>query len=647
MRVPAISRVLFSIPTFVSVPFWTGCSADGAARPGDSTGVGSSGDESSSGTTSAAGESSDAGSSTSTTYTGSTTTSGGSEASDASTSTESESSSGASGGDEESSSTGEAVDPAAEFFTIGTIAQIDLVLGDDAIADLNDAPKEYVHGDLTVTLDGVVTDLPNVAVRLKGNYGSLRTLQQKAGFLINTDKYVDDQTLFGVEKLALNNMVQDPSMQREALAYRLFREGGVPAPRASHAVVTVNGELYGLYTTVESTDNTEFLEHWFGDDEGSLYEGAYGSDLYTDWVGTFDQDNGDDVGFADLTALSQALDAMNDPDTFVEDVSAVVDLDLFLAFAATELYLGHWDGYSWTRNNYYLYRKSDGRWVFMPWGLDQTFGFGLDPFGGGGRLAQLCDASLPCRQLLAAQFEQVVERVAAIGLPAQAASLASALHEAADADPRKEYGIDTVDAYVAANAVFLAEQGQIILDQLVCADPSAVDEDGDGYSGCGMDCNDGDDAVHPGATEVCDLDDDNCNGVWDDDPMCPQCELVAQDGGGTLAFCFAALQWSEAEADCVTQGGHLVSIHDDAEQASVVEHAFAIAGDSWWIGANDGDVEGTFVWTDGSAMDFVAWAGGEPNDSGGEDCGHLAAWAGGAWNDQPCYATARYVCELP
>src|SRR5690606_38689255 len=151
--------------------------------------------------------------------------------------------------------------------------------------------------------------LPNIGVRLKGNYGSFRTLDQKAAFLLDFNRYSDDQKLVGLTKLSVNNMVQDCSMQREILGYALLRDAGVPAPRAGYVVVRVNGELYGLYTAVESSDNNVFLDHWFGGHGGNLYEGAYGSDIITELIPSFDQGNGDDVAFADLFAWAAALDA--------------------------------------------------------------------------------------------------------------------------------------------------------------------------------------------------------------------------------------------------------------------------------------------------------------------------------------------------
>ncbi|HEY0135597.1 MAG TPA: CotH kinase family protein [Nannocystis sp.] len=552
-------------------------------------------------------------------------------------------------GDDSTGTTGEPPDPAEPFFEPGVIAELALVLSAEAMDSLDADPKIYVSGDLTVTLGDQVIVLTDIGVRLKGNYGSYRTLDEKAAFLLNFDRYVDDQRLFDMEKLAVNNMVQDPSMQREQLGYALFRAGDVPAPRAGHATVSVNGEPYGLYTTVETVDNESFLKHWFDEDNGNLYEGAYGSDITTELVPSFDQDNGDNVDFMDLQALAAALDAITDPADFVAEASKVIDLDRFLSFAATEIYLGHWDGYAWTRNNFFVYRGPDQRWVFFPWGIDQTMVDNLGPFGGQGRIQQMCTESLECRMMLAAKFEEVVARVDELGLAAQAQTLADAVHDAAAADPRKEYSIDQVDGTVAANIEFLTNRGGTVKDDLICTDPSQVDADMDGFSGCGEDCNDGDKAIHPGAVEVCDLDDDNCDGQWDNDPKCPQCILkkLPAPAVGNAAFCFGEKTWADAEADCVTQKGHLIAIHSQAVQDFLSAQAFPIQDTDWWIGLSDSKNEGAFVWSNGSKVDYTSWAGGEPNNAGNEDCTNLAPWTGGDWNDLFCEQARPYICAVP
>lgn len=552
-------------------------------------------------------------------------------------------------GDESSSTTGPIEPPGAEaLLNHDGLARIDLTLADDAIDSLNADSQTYVHADAEMTLpDGEVLVLPDIGLRLKGRYGSFRTLNQKAAFLLRFDEWNPAQEPLGLEKLALNNMVQDPSMIHEQLAYMLFRDAGVPAPRSGYARVFVNDELYGLYATIEVIDNSEFLDQWYGEDDGNLYEGEYGSDFYDDWVGSFDLDNGADVGFADIQELTDAFDAMNDPATFLTDADAVIDVDRYVDFAATEIWLGHWDGYAWTRNNYFIYRSPDLRWTFMPWGIDQTFWDYLPIWGGGGRVQQMCDASLPCRAALADAYVDVSNRIDTLQLVDHADTLLALIDEAMQEDPRKEYDAGTVYWAIDMAQEFMLNRPGEVEAQLVCTDPTTVDEDGDDAPGCGYDCDDDDPDVYPGAPESCNFRDDNCNGVLDDDPMCPPC-FTADSPDGTLAYCFAPRNFAAAEFDCVAQGGHLVSIHDQATQDEVRDTAFGLAPGNWWIGLSDTALEGTFVWTDNTPLDYTSWTGGEPNNAGGnENCGHLWDGAGGAWNDIPCAVAMSYVCRLP
>jgi hypothetical protein len=260
----------------------------------------------------------------------------------------------------------------------------------------------------------------------------------------------------------------------------------------------------------------------------------------------------------------------------------------------------------------------------------------------------MCGSSLPCRQLLAAEFAAVSQRVVDLGLVERCDELLALIDEAMQEDPRREYDPGTVYWAIGAAQDFLLNRGLDVENQFVCTDPSTIDEDGDLAPGCGYDCDDGDPQVYPGAPEMCNAADDNCNGVLDEDPMCPQCITGAALGGGTLAFCFSPRTYADAEADCVDQGGHLASVQSQEIQDNLVARAFEVQVSSWWIGVDDRVSEGDYAWTDGTPFDFSAWAGGEPNDAGGaEDCGHVADWAGGQWNDIGCDAGLPYVCRLP
>ena len=66
-----------------------------------------------------------------------------------------------------------------------------------------------------------------------------------------------------------------------------------------------------------------------------------------------------------------------------------------------------------------------------------------------------------------------------------------------------------------------------------------------------------------------------------------------------------------------------------------------------FLGATDVDLEGTWVWIDGSAWDYDRWASEEPSGGAGENCLEMVPTSGGTWNDVPCDAShteKAFVC---
>ena len=92
------------------------------------------------------------------------------------------------------------------------------------------------------------------------------------------DEYLDQSPVAGLDRLTLNNNVQDESLASQYLTYKLFNKAGIPAPRVSYAKVTVNEEYLGVYTHIESV-RAPFIKQHFEDNSGELYEGTI-SDFY-------------------------------------------------------------------------------------------------------------------------------------------------------------------------------------------------------------------------------------------------------------------------------------------------------------------------------------------------------------------------------
>ncbi|XP_036609980.1 low affinity immunoglobulin epsilon Fc receptor [Trichosurus vulpecula] len=101
--------------------------------------------------------------------------------------------------------------------------------------------------------------------------------------------------------------------------------------------------------------------------------------------------------------------------------------------------------------------------------------------------------------------------------------------------------------------------------------------------------------------------------------------------------------WSQAKFACINLTGRLVSIKSKEEQAFLTQKANK---KSSWIGLRDLDIEGEFLWVDGSPLSYSNWSPGEPNNQGqGEDCVLMRA-NNGRWNDAYCRGQQDgWICE--
>ena len=250
---------------------------------------------------------------------------------------------------------------------------------EDVIAEIEEYGLSRPFADIydwfgaTVTVDGETH--ADVGVRKKGFLGSQS--DTKPALKLRFDKYVDGQSLGGVmERMTLNNSIQDPSMVNTCLSYRVFAAAGNPAPRCNFATVSVNGKDLGLYVHVEEM-KAPFLSRHFESADGNLYEGTV-SDFTPTYRGTIEKKTNTDA--ADWSDIDAVVAALQDPsDAGLKALGEIVDLDRFLSFWATEVLVGHWDGYAGDRNNYHFYREPDGPFVFIPWGTDDTFHLKDDP----------------------------------------------------------------------------------------------------------------------------------------------------------------------------------------------------------------------------------------------------------------------------
>ncbi|XP_031568347.1 delta-like protein C [Actinia tenebrosa] len=124
----------------------------------------------------------------------------------------------------------------------------------------------------------------------------------------------------------------------------------------------------------------------------------------------------------------------------------------------------------------------------------------------------------------------------------------------------------------------------------------------------------------------CETSDKVCTGSWTSKQG--NCYLVINE----------YLPWNDAESRCVSEGGHLVSIHSESENEAVVN----LIGMEFWIGLSDTETEGTYKWTDGTQFDFNKF---EKSLAAGKGC-ILAEASTGKWKKIGCTSGYKqFICK--
>jgi spore coat protein CotH len=242
---------------------------------------------------------------------------------------------------------------------------------------------DYVRADVEFGTN----KFKDVGVRYKGNGTFLSSRDGlKRSLKLDFNQFVKGQKLAGMSQLNLHNSVRDPSGMNEAIAYRLFREGGVRAPRTAYAkvYVTVPGKhdrrYFGLYNLVEDVGSA-FAEEHFAVKKGAILKPVTPnlfSDLGEDWKNynqTYDP-KGDlsEEQKRRVIEFSKFASTASDRD-FAAKIGDYINLDNFARYMAITAWLTDLDGIVGPGQNYYVYLHPKAqKFLFIPWDQDQPFG---------------------------------------------------------------------------------------------------------------------------------------------------------------------------------------------------------------------------------------------------------------------------------
>lgn len=191
------------------------------------------------------------------------------------------------------------------LFDTSRVHTVDIVM--DGWDSFIDTCENEEYAVCAVVIDG--ESYKNVGIRAKGNT-SLRTVSSmnsdRYSFKIKFDHYDGTKSYHGLDKLCLNNLIQDTTYMKDYLTYQLMGSFGADAPLCSYVYITVNGEDWGLYLAVEGVEES-FLQRSYGSNYGDLYKpdsmgfgGGRGNGRnfnMEDFFNSFDEDS-DTEGFS-------------------------------------------------------------------------------------------------------------------------------------------------------------------------------------------------------------------------------------------------------------------------------------------------------------------------------------------------------------
>lgn len=157
-----------------------------------------------------------------------------------------------------------------KLFDNSVVHTLDIVI-DDWDSFLETCTNEE-YTNCSVIIDNEA--FKNVGLRAKGNT-SLTNVKNygnnRYSLKIEFDKYDSNKTYYGLDKLCLNNIIQDNTYMKDYLVYTMMGEFGVASPLCSYVYITVNGEDWGLFLAVEGIEDS-FLQRNYSNESGDLYK---------------------------------------------------------------------------------------------------------------------------------------------------------------------------------------------------------------------------------------------------------------------------------------------------------------------------------------------------------------------------------------
>ncbi len=288
-------------------------------------------------------------------------------------------------------------------FSQDTVLEYHITIDPEVLEDLEQYGNDKIYRPVSLQIigDDVDKEYTQVGFRYKGGYsiyhcwfnnGGVRNFEDECAKIstkIKFNEYDDTGRFYGLKRINLNALSWDASKLRDRLAYSLFNNFGVDAPRVAHAKLYINDRPPVLVLAVEQIDGRYTAYHYQNGGDGNLYKDIWPKPdleeeniLYHLKTNNNTEDNPDVSNFI---AFGNAVYASTE-ETFRADMNGLVDLDQLYRYMAVDRALRNWDGITAfyipsTPYNFYWYHDLGDSNLFylVPWDFDNAL-WEFDPY---------------------------------------------------------------------------------------------------------------------------------------------------------------------------------------------------------------------------------------------------------------------------
>lgn len=209
-------------------------------------------------------------------------------------------------------------------------------------------------------------------VRVRGRGAWARTWPKMSWKVI----FSPDRKFRKRSRINLNSAWHDPAFIRETLAYEVFRDCGAPSLESRMVRLHVNGELWGIFSEVESPKKSYLARQGFRG--ASLYKAMSRANASDErdmrsaevYALHYEIETKGSGSFEDLWRFCRDAAAAEEPAAFLQ---REVDLARYIDFLCACVLTQNWDHLN--KNHFLIHdREGSKKWLALPWDLDRTFG---------------------------------------------------------------------------------------------------------------------------------------------------------------------------------------------------------------------------------------------------------------------------------